>query len=382
MSYDLFFRSRHETQIPLQDFADYFRGRANYEVGDAQFWYVNKDTGVYFGFEFNDDADQDDETDPTLLPIAFNLNYYRPHCFGLGELTAFVQHFELTVSDPQTSGMGDGEYSAVGFLRGWTAGNDVALGSIGTYHPDHRPLTLPTVRVRNLWEWNFSRRQRQEAIGDRAYVPKIFFFSIDGAVQTGIAWADVVPILLPKVDFALVPRKELSPDGAADDIVILQWREFAPLLDQFEQYSCELDCYQLFYDEPLRELATLVRGKHRPDSFRSLSLLIKSSIGSLWKKRQQINADERRSERDIAERAGLNCLADCGHSVLIRVHLWLTLPSPFSASSAASAAARAMSRPNWPGTAAASSPATRLGTRPLPGTRFANKSSAASAPKY
>src|SRR5271168_4683376 len=116
MSYDLHFRSRFpDFRFTLDNFVDYFKVRPRYEIKGSQAWYSNGESGVYFSFEFNEQNEQNgdsgatDETDSKLFPVSFNLNYFRPHPFGLEaepEAAAFVREFDLTVSDPQTSGMG------------------------------------------------------------------------------------------------------------------------------------------------------------------------------------------------------------------------------------------------------------------------------------
>src|SRR5207248_9248706 len=72
----------------------------NYELNDAQALYSNEDSGVYFAFEFlQQDGDDEEGRDTSLLPVSFNLNYFRPHAFGLEaepELSAFVRSEEHT----------------------------------------------------------------------------------------------------------------------------------------------------------------------------------------------------------------------------------------------------------------------------------------------
>src|SRR5437870_7865493 len=103
MSYDLFFRGRVlGATLTRNNFAGYFTERRHYELKDSQAWYSNEDTGVYFAFDYNEphpNDDADDETDTSLLPVSLNLNYYRPHPFGLEaapEVSSFVTHFDLT----------------------------------------------------------------------------------------------------------------------------------------------------------------------------------------------------------------------------------------------------------------------------------------------
>ena len=99
MSYDLYFRSRSPgTRFSSEDFEAYFQPRHWYEVKNSQAWYRNNDSGVYFVFEYNDpDTDSETgaehETESGLFPVSFNMNYFRPHPFGLEaepEVAAFV----------------------------------------------------------------------------------------------------------------------------------------------------------------------------------------------------------------------------------------------------------------------------------------------------
>src|SRR5436190_13882956 len=112
MSYDLFFTS---AQISQEDFRSYFQKRPAYELHGNQAAYQNKETGVYFSFEYGD-------TPPGFKYLAsFNINYYRPHYFILEaepEVSRFVERFGFEVHDPQTDGMGDGPYTPEGLLNG------------------------------------------------------------------------------------------------------------------------------------------------------------------------------------------------------------------------------------------------------------------------
>jgi hypothetical protein len=122
VSYDLFFKSR----VGLFDqtrFVEYFRLRDHYEVASTQVWYKNEDTGVYFSVEFQ-------ETE--ALPVALSINFFRPTYFILEaepEITDFVRHFDLVVSDPQIHGMGEGEYQIDLLISGWDHCNEFACSA-------------------------------------------------------------------------------------------------------------------------------------------------------------------------------------------------------------------------------------------------------------
>src|SRR5262249_38215064 len=130
MSYDLYFRARGSSPSSMDDMRAWFEKRARYRfhgtADSGQAAYENEATGVYFQFDF-ETVDHEPET-PPVLPIAFNMNYFRPHVFGLEaepEVAAFVRHFELGVEDPQGAIAG-ADYDAAGFLRGWDEGNRAA----------------------------------------------------------------------------------------------------------------------------------------------------------------------------------------------------------------------------------------------------------------
>jgi hypothetical protein len=271
VSYDLFFRSRSpESLFSRDEFVHYFTGRASYQVKDSQAWYSNEDSGVYFVFEWNargDDREEGEETDPSLIPVAFNMNYFRPHPFGLeaeSEVAAFVQNFDLTVSDPQMSGMGDGEYSADGFLRGWNRGNAFAYQAFLSQDSEQEYLTLPESQIESLWRWNSKRKQRQEKLGEAVFVPRIFFFAAGGEVQTGIVWADGIPIFLPVVDLVLAPRDRLAPRRwlrSKEDIVEFRWREIEPIAKRFRKSSSQPEACELFYQEIPADIERAIREK-------------------------------------------------------------------------------------------------------------------------
>jgi hypothetical protein len=131
MSYDLYFRPR-TGELTESAFNAYFRDRPHYKMEGAQAWYQNEDTGVYFLFERQDSEPQPDD-EGEAFPATLNVNYFRPSYFGLEaqpEVTAFVRAFDMTVSDPQLDGMGEGEYVAERFLTGWNKGNEFGYEAI------------------------------------------------------------------------------------------------------------------------------------------------------------------------------------------------------------------------------------------------------------
>ncbi len=134
MSYDLYFKPR-QGSFTEEGFNLYFRDRPNYKCEGSQAWYGNEDTGIYFVFEFQTAREPEEGDDEVLeyFPVALNINYLRPSYFIVEaepEVTAFVKHFDLLVSDPQMEGMGVGEYSSEKLLTGWNCGNEFGYTAI------------------------------------------------------------------------------------------------------------------------------------------------------------------------------------------------------------------------------------------------------------
>lgn len=262
VSYDLFFRPKSSPPTG-EHFKTYFADRAGYTFqGEAQAFYENGDTGVYFYFEYHE-AEDDDARD--VLPIVFNLNYFRPHFFGLeaaGEVERFVQAFDLNVIDPQTEGMGEGPFSRDGFLRGWNAGNRVAYRAILSLEDRPEVYVYPTDGLERVWEWNHGRDALQERVGDGLFVPKLMFMKSGQRACTAIVWPDGCPICMPRADLVFLHREQLSTERPADEgteTTVVPWQRMAPLVADFQQEGTELPYFRLDHELIPDEIVDFVR---------------------------------------------------------------------------------------------------------------------------
>lgn len=111
MSYDLFFYKLKDCKTTDSDIRNYLGERFQKTENSDQFWYENKETGVYFSFEY-DKPDPDDEPlegfeEYDSTDWMFNINFLRPQFFGL-EAFPFVERFindlDLIVFNPQVGG--------------------------------------------------------------------------------------------------------------------------------------------------------------------------------------------------------------------------------------------------------------------------------------
>jgi hypothetical protein len=214
MSYDLFFKPRIGT-FKQERFFEYFRLREHYVQSSLQFWYKNEDTGVYFSFEFQ-------EPDQAGLPVALNINYFRPSYFILEaepEVTDFVRHFDLLVSDPQMHGMGEGDYQTDLLISGWNHGNEFAYSTLTDAVSQRDNISsFASAKLFRIWTWNRSRKKLQRQVGDSKFVPRIIFIRIDQQIFSAAVWPDGIPALIPPVDYLIVPRKKWLPNDSSGEL--------------------------------------------------------------------------------------------------------------------------------------------------------------------
>ncbi len=255
MSYDLFLSSESRP-LSGDQFRSWFEQRPGYTVHGDEARYENEDTGVYFSFEY----DTDNST------VAFNMNYYRPHFFGLeavGEVEAFVEAFDLSPEDPQNDGMGDASFSKEGFLRGWNAGNQFAYRAILSSGDRSETQIYPTAELERIWNWNYHRISRQEEVGESLFVPKYMFMKGSPTAQVTVVWPDACPIYLPKADFVLVLRWQLSSRPEAEDpreFTVVQWSDIEPMIAAWP-YDEQLGCHRLDYATPPEELTEFIQNR-------------------------------------------------------------------------------------------------------------------------
>ncbi len=276
MSYDLFLDT-DTVGISREQFRQYFSGRSWYTLTKKQAYYENQDTGVYFHFDY---------AKGEVYPVAFHLNYFRPHFFGLEaahELTAFVHHFDCSILDPQQNGMKEGPYSVDGFLRGWNTGNQSGVQSLMSNRQRPTNYVCTTMELERVWNWNYRRKERQEGFGVELFVPKIMFMKGDQRAKTAVIWPDGCPIALPKVDVVIMVRDELSSQPYAvqsREITLVDWSLVQP---QVEAYADSSEgYYHLCYADVPQSLANFIRQQPIVPHHQELSLQYDDVLNAEW----------------------------------------------------------------------------------------------------
>jgi hypothetical protein len=238
MSYDLYlFRRPGADRLGKKGFADFFKDLEHFRIDKDEAHYHNEATGVYFHFAYSA-GKKGKKGEPATESLYFNLNFFRSHIFGLeaaDTLENVVEELDLTVSDPQLEGMGDGEFTRDGFLRGWNAGNRFAHSAILSMKDEQRvtqPYTLPAAQNEAYWRWTYERQVLVDLLaedGIDVFVPRIMFLGGAGGVRSMCIWPNLVPTAVPEVDEVLVARDQLPEkfaEGVEAGYALVPWKAF------------------------------------------------------------------------------------------------------------------------------------------------------------
>src|SRR5262249_40570289 len=97
-------------------------------------------------------------------------------------------------------------------------------------------ISLPTNDLISTWTWNLARNALQRELGESKFVPCIMFMLIDGQLATAAVWPDGIPIAMPRVNYFLVPRKELAPRRflrRVEDQALVSTEQALPIFTRF-----------------------------------------------------------------------------------------------------------------------------------------------------
>lgn len=254
MSYDLYFYKKKGTDIKRSEIAEYFHQNLTPEHESGNQWFFeNDDTDVYFSFDLNKP-----ESDPESIELyesfsgyddthfSFNLNFMRPSFFGL-EAFQFVERFiidmKLFVLNPQSDKDEPYKPTAEELFENWNKTNIWA--SIDHFKELHS-LYIPVEKSNQAWEFNYHRKHFQTKLGERYFVPRIFFFKTkaDGDVVTVSSWTQHIPNVFPPADYFYLTRecKKLFRTVKEDLLISREvlLKEFNGYLEDFPFKDCKI----------------------------------------------------------------------------------------------------------------------------------------------
>jgi hypothetical protein len=234
MSYDISFYKQEGSKISTETISNYLTEKlVQPSEGNTQWFYENNDTEVYFSFKLysrNEEIEPIENFEKTNF--AFNLNYMRPSFFGL-EAFKFVEQFckdlNLFVLNPQ----GDIEkpYKPTQKEQ-FDCWNDTNLWATKNHFSEMECCYLSENETIKAWEYNSNIKSLQEKLGEKYFVPKIYFFKTkqDKKPFTLTIWAKHTPIVLPTTDYILLTRQYKKFFTTINDTVLVSRTTF---LDNF-----------------------------------------------------------------------------------------------------------------------------------------------------
>lgn len=213
MSYDLYFYKKKETTINKTEIVDYLTSNLGLDAEhDNQWIFENKDTLVYFSFEYFEKEDGEDldlnegfeKFDDTNF--SFNINFMRPSFFGLEAfefIDKFLSELNLFVVNPQKDLEEPYKPSKEELFENW---NNTNLAASVDHFKDLECVYIPEAKSTQVWKYNFNRKALQKKLGEDYFVPRQFFFKgkKDNEVFTLSSWLEHMPTIIPPSDFFLL----------------------------------------------------------------------------------------------------------------------------------------------------------------------------------
>ena len=221
MSFDLYFCWRNPNRINFEEVKEWAAGDACFTRNDAQLWYSNPKTGVYFSVDFDAQEPESPEDRPDLPDgyfdsgLSFNLNYNRPIYFGLESMPVvekLASRFGLSVFNPQDYGAPVSALAADSEIltRSWVRHNQQAILAMIEQPNSSRPLSMSTAASVYLWRYAKAREDLERTCGEGIFVPRLAPVQRKGDTEAGrvIAYTEGLPTVIPECEWVFIVRRK------------------------------------------------------------------------------------------------------------------------------------------------------------------------------
>lgn len=245
MSYDLYFYKLPGNEISTTEISEYLSD--NLVAGNqdnAQWFYENPDTEVYFSFDYNEPGGEAETISPgeniVNTNFSFSLNFLRPAFFGL-EAFRFVEQFcndlDLLVSNPQSDPLQTYKPNLQEQFDNWNRTN---LRVCRDYFHKGQCCYMSEEACNKVWQYNSNVQAVQNKLGEGYYVSKIFFFrekQTNNAFTLAV-WTEHIPIVLPETDYILLTREYKKFFRKIKDTALISRANF---LNNFGSYFVDFE---------------------------------------------------------------------------------------------------------------------------------------------
>ncbi|MBS1660567.1 MAG: hypothetical protein JST68_05905 [Bacteroidetes bacterium] len=236
MSYDLYFFKKKNTPLTSPKISEYLTNHLGEPNVEAQWFFQNEATGVYFIIERGEPEESHAGFENTGL--VFFLNFIRPSFFGL-EAFRFIQKFitdlDLYVLNPQSDKEEPYKPNWEELFEQW---DRINLDASAEYFGKEN-VFVPREVSNSIWEYNYSIEGLQKRLGDEYYVPRIYFLTKRKKKTpfTLTVWSEHIPLVVPDAEYFLLVHKE----GEMMERTLISretlFREFGSLFEDFDLYK-------------------------------------------------------------------------------------------------------------------------------------------------
>jgi len=254
MSYDLYFYKSKGTSLSENQIAGYLTNNlVSVNKESNQWYYQNKDTEVYYLFDQNKPDDEPESIelyesfkDFDTTHFSFNLNFIRPGFFGLQAfqfIEQFINDLNLYVLNPQSASDNPYKPTKKELFDNW---NKTNLHSGSDHFDSLQSGYLPAEKSNEIWNYNFHRSRLQNELGEKYFVPKIFFFKKrqTNEVITVTSWTEHIPTVIAPADYFLLSRKHQKFFRTVKDNILVSRKRIMETLglyfDDFSFKECKI----------------------------------------------------------------------------------------------------------------------------------------------
>ncbi|MGN6671303.1 MAG: hypothetical protein ACTHJ4_07185 [Candidatus Nucleicultricaceae bacterium] len=227
---------------------NYFTSRSNYKISEAQAWYENEATGVYFSFNVGDEYD-----------LEFNINFCRPHYFGLEaakELSEFFINFPSTIIDPQAENTTE-KFDEQSFLNNWLNHNTFACRAAKPQLCLSKYKPLSTSLLDQFWKWNYSIDNLVYTTLSNldVYISPLHLYQESNLIKPLSFWPDGISIVLPRDIDIIISKKKIFRKTSKYSII--KYSSISKVLEKYQHPKSNENYIILYYDNMPKDIGKI-----------------------------------------------------------------------------------------------------------------------------
>jgi hypothetical protein len=193
MSFDLYFCWRKPERMNFEKVKAWAKGIEYLTRKNAQLWYSNPKTGVYFSFDFEAEAPESPEDGPDESVVAAN---------------------------------------SEALTQSWVHHNQRAILVMIEQPKFSRPLTMPPPDSLYLWRYGKAKEDLERTCGEGVFVPSLVPVQRKGDARVGRAtvYTEGLPTIIPECEWVFIVRRRKAFFRSKKDVAAISAQTFREML--------------------------------------------------------------------------------------------------------------------------------------------------------